>query len=149
MKGNLPAAAGWQLLEVVRRPDVGRGFVVSDELQAEPVGALRHVRRELRALRAAGIPPDSALGAPDVERIVFTCPDDRSSTTFYVLKCKPGHWRLYFVADANKRRITFLFAVAKKTQRRDTDDVKKCCARLKEYEAQTNPVLGSLDYLCS
>ncbi len=140
MPSDLRAALGWTAVQFVQRPDSDppSGFAVEDEIEGLSAEELRHVRRELRALQAAGIPPDTNLGQPDIERIPHRCKGDTHKTDFYVLKCKPGDWRLYFIADDRRKRLIFLYAVQKRQNKRDPEDLKKCERRLAKLRALTD-----------
>lgn len=134
MKANVKAAVGWELVELVRRPSANAGYVVSEPLIDAGVIELKHVRREMRILRAAGVPPERTLGSPDVECITFRCPNAHNLTEFWELKCKPSQWRFYFVVHPTLPRAIFLHTVAKKKNKRDEKhDLSICCTRLSEY----------------
>jgi hypothetical protein len=136
MRKDLSAALGWTALQLVERPDpkTPRGFVIDDALEDVPRMELDCVRSELRTLQAAGIPPDENLGRPKVEKIREKCPKSQSTNDFYVLKCKPSGWRLYFIVDHDRKRFIFLYAVHKKQNGRDPADVHVCCNRLAKLE---------------
>lgn len=147
MTGDINATVGCEIVELVRRADPPSGFVISDELRSEGDQQLRLVRRQLKALSAAGCPPDRTKGNPIIESISWKVTSDGRTETqvFWVLKCKPGHWRMYFVMSETKRRAIFLYAIAKKTDKRnEKHDLSICVARLKELRAQTQPRLASL-----
>lgn len=134
MSRNLKAALGWTLWQLVARPrsQPPCGLVVDDEIAKASGEDLRDIRSELRALSAAGIPPDTDLGRPNFDRIPYKCSGSHSKSTFYVLKAKPSGWRLYFVADAVHNQIIFLYVVNKKRTPRNTEDYDVCCNRLEK-----------------
>lgn len=137
MRRDLKAALGWNLRQLVMRPtsDPPRGLVVDDELEKASKDDLRDIRSELRALQAAGVPPDENLGRPNFDRIAHKCSGSHSKSTFYVLKPKPSGWRLYFVVDVPHTQFIFLYAVNKKRTERDTADYDVCCTRLEKLTA--------------
>lgn len=67
--------------------------------------------------------PDARLylkdkrGKPLVDRA-----DDEKEPPIYLLKCKPGCWRLYFYVDSAAHRFTYLSAKCKKKQEREASD---------------------------
>jgi hypothetical protein len=149
MQRDLRAALGWTSVQLVERPTSAppRGWVIDDAIEGLSAYDLRDVRSELRSLQAAGIPPDEDMGRPNYERIPYQCPGHDAPTDFYVLKCKPSGWRLYFIVDESKRQFTFLYAVHKKTNKRDSEDIRTCCrrlARLNELAAARVPCLDHL-----
>lgn len=134
------ATDDWTLFEIERTGGSGRrpcsGAYLAD---TPPAGA--HAREvllvfaELRKLLAAGVPPDRTRGNPDVQPWAGKCSGAHQKTTFYVLKAKPGGWRLYFhVRSATHRQLEFLLAVHKKQDRRDPADFEQCCRLLAARE---------------
>lgn len=149
MGTDLKAALGWTMVQFVMRPQSTppTGYVVDDEFLQCTDDELRDVRSELITLQAAGIPPDEDKGRPRVEHIPFRCPGTHEDESFYVLKPKPDHWRLYFVADIPKQKITFLYVVSKKKWKREKEDLKVCCARLKKLRKFAEERVPCIDYL--
>lgn len=78
---------------------------------------------KLRLLKAHGWPVPR--GSLDIEAV---------SSGMYVLKCKPGFWRLYFSVIDSQRRILLLLAVAKKKWKRNPNDLAKASRRLGDYQ---------------
>jgi hypothetical protein len=122
------ATTDWVFLEVIdhrgKRP-------CSDAYADANVEELANVFAELRLLRAAGVPPNRLLGSPEVELIKHKCKGDHKKTSLYALKAKPSGWRLYFrVLDPNLRQLEFLYAVHKKKDKRDPEDLDRCCGIL-------------------
>lgn len=116
----------WELLELVdregRRPCSGayegRGAANTQEL--------KKIYTQIRLLRAAGCPPEDGKRRPTIEKVLdyeFEAAGGQHSVPVFVLKCKPSHWRLYFYKPSpNARCVVFLFAVKKKTDKRDPAD---------------------------
>lgn len=133
------ATDDWQLLEIERvgngkRPCSDAYLDSADASEARGLEVL-NVFTELIKLRAAGVPPDQTKGNPDVQPWKGKCSNAHKQTTFYVLKSKPGGWRLYFhVQDATRRQVEFLLAVHKKRDRRDPADFAQCCRLLAARE---------------
>lgn len=78
---------------------------------------------KLRLLKAHGWPVPR--GSLDIEAV---------SSGMYVLKCKPGFWRLYFSVIDPERRILLVLAVAKKKRKRNPNDLAKASRRLGDYQ---------------
>jgi hypothetical protein len=78
---------------------------------------------KLRLLKAHGWPVPR--GSLDIEAV---------SSGMYVLKCKPGFWRLYFSVIDPRRRILLVLAVAKKKRKRNPNDLAKASRRLGDYQ---------------
>lgn len=125
----------WTLTEVA----VGDRTSISETFADPkvPDEAFAQVWRDLSLLRVSGCPPDRSrstliiehLGKHRMERL------DRD-VHYWVLKCKPTTWRLYFyVVDRDARHIEFLFAVDKRTQKRDPEDAKRCIRILKKVDS--------------
>jgi len=77
---------------------------------------------KLRLLKAHGWPVPR--GSLDIAAV---------SSGMYVLKCKPGFWRLYFSVIDPQRRILLLLAVAKKKWKRNPNDLAKASRRYADY----------------
>ncbi len=90
------------------------------------------VMSKLQILRAAGCPADKTRGNPEIEHVGKCVVLARKKpVSVYVLKPKPGHWRLYFhIANREARVIEFLYSVKKKTNKRDPKDLDRCCTVL-------------------
>jgi hypothetical protein len=117
-----PADPPWRLYEVVkrdRRP-------VSEAFRNANSAELAHIARELRLLRVAGMPPDRERGNPDIQQCFKWKSPRRDQALVYVLKAKPSQWRLYFYVIRQSRIIEFIYAVAKKENRRDPQDEAAC-----------------------
>jgi len=129
----------WQIDEVVIRSHGALTHVIgmaSDNLSDEDIA---NVFAELRILAAAGCPPDREHGSPRIEKWKkYTQPKWRRAYMIYVLKPKPGRFRLYFyVHDPKTRQLTILYVVEKKTDKRDPNDFGKCCRILDKLAAHT------------
>ena len=117
-----PADTPWRLYEVVkrdRRP-------VSEAFQDANREEKANIARELRLLRLAGMPPDRERGIPDIQKCFKWKSPRREEALVHVLKAKPSHWRLYFYVHRQSRIIEFIYAVAKKENRRDPQDEAAC-----------------------
>lgn len=133
------ATEDWELLEIEH---VGNGKRPCSDSYLGPTAAsdahvaeVLNVFAELRKLKAAGVPPDKTKGNPDVQPWTAKCSGAHHKTTFYVLKAKPGGWRLYFhVKDPTRRHLEFLHDVHKKRDRRDPEDFAQCCRLLAARE---------------
>lgn len=119
------AADDWEMDEIVVR-DGKRPC--SDAYAAATDEELVQIFRELRLLRAAGVPPDRHRGNPIVQSWKGKCKGEHSRSEFFVLKAKPSGWRLYFfVPDRKQRRIVFLYSVNKKKNEHDQEDFQRLC----------------------
>jgi hypothetical protein len=114
----------WELLEIVRRDR----RPCSDAYSSANDEELVRVFGQLLLLRAAGCPSDRERGSPAIQRVEkYKVRGSRQTIAIYVLKTTPSSWRLYFfVQDPKQRRIVFLYAVSKKTNKRDPADIKRC-----------------------
>jgi len=115
----------WELLEI----EVDGACPCSDALASASDHERALVDRKLRLVAAAGMPPDPERGRYVYERAGrYDLRRKGVRITVYVLKCKPGPWRLYFYrVPGNTRQIEFLHAVQKKGRKRDPQDFKICC----------------------
>jgi hypothetical protein len=131
------AVDDWKILELVHKHNGKRPC--SDEYADRANDAeLNQIFGELRKLRASGYPPQPERGIPNVQQWSLKCPDDHRNTTFHVLKAKPSGWRLYFyLRDAMRREVEFLYAVHKKGDARDPADFKHLCHLLRRLNAGT------------
>ena len=115
----------WTLWEVEYRRGGVLNRPVTEGLQAR--GSATDTKRavaKLRLLKAHGWPVPR--GSLEVEA---------AAPGLYVLKCKPGFWRLYFGVLYPERRILLLLAVAKKKRGRDPHDIPKAARRLADYQS--------------
>jgi len=149
MKRDLQAALGWSLRQFVSRPtsEPPCDFAVDDEIAAASTKHLREIKSELRALQAAGVPPVTELGRPNLDHFAHKCKFDHTATDFYILKAKPSGWRFYFIVDQSNKTFIFLYVVQKKRNARNTDDYDVCCNALKKLNAlrsQRIPCLAKL-----
>jgi len=115
----------WTLWEVEYRRGGLIERPVTEELQARGSATdTKQAVARLRLLKAHGWPVPR--GSLEIEA---------AAPGLYVLKCKPGFWRLYFSIVDPPRRILLLLAVAKKKQGRNPDDIPKAARRLADYES--------------
>lgn len=117
-----PADTPWRLYEVVkrdRRP-------VSEAFQDANSTEQAIIARELQLLRLAGMPPDPERVRPDIQKCFKWKSPSGQQAVVYVLKAKPSPWRLYFYVQHELRIIEFIYAVAKKENRRDPKDEAAC-----------------------
>lgn len=122
----------WSLLEIERdgRRPCSDAYI-DDANDRELVSVLS----QLMLLRAAGCPPDPTKGLPNYQKAGKYRQSDGHLITVHVLKAKPSRWRLYyFVEDPEKKRIVFLYAVSKKTDKRDPQDLARCKRLLEDLE---------------
>jgi hypothetical protein len=131
------AADDWEMLEIVvrgRRP-------CSDEYAEAKDDDLVKIFRELRLVRATGMPPDRHRGNPDVQKWSGRCRGSHKQVVFYVLKAKPSGWRLYFfVPEAPRRRMIFLYAVNKKRDERNQEDFQRLCRYRSDVESRRDDI---------
>lgn len=117
-----PADTPWRLLEVVKR----NRRPVSEAFQDANSVEQAILARELRLLLLAGMPPDPERVRPDIQKCFKWKSPRRQQAVVYVLKAKPSPWRLYFYVNYTSRTIEFIYAVAKKENRRDPKDEAAC-----------------------
>lgn len=134
---NPVAAKGWEVVELLLRPDSEpqRDYVVSDFLEEANSKELIQIKKQLRLLAAAGIPPDQELTKPDIEPWIRRCKWATKDSEIWVLKCKPSRWRIYFLADPASKRAVALLTVSKKRDDRNTEDFEVCCKRIDRLAA--------------
>lgn len=117
-------ADDWELFELVRRGRRPCSDAYADDANNEE---LHNVLSQLQLLRAAGCPADREKGQPNYQFVGKHSLESGRTVAVYVLKAKPSRWRLYyFVDDLERKRIVFLHAVSKKTDKRDPEDLKRC-----------------------
>lgn len=90
---------------------------------------LTQLYHQLRLLRAAGCPPDTEKGNPQIQKWKKYRPKGfATALQIYVLKTKPARWRVYFyvVPPSSKRQIEILHVVEKKQQKRNPADLTRC-----------------------
>lgn len=132
MRYNVRAATDdWVLFETARAGKLAiSGIPLDDDLL--------DMYHALRLLKAAGCPPDKTRGNPEVDVWRSKCKGEHSKSVFYVLKAKPGRWRLYFLVTSRERReITFLLAVEKKHDKRNPKDFARLCTLRGKLESGT------------
>jgi hypothetical protein len=128
---------GWKIIELVIRDDRPCSDTYADARDEDLV----QIFRELRLLRAAGMPPDQHKGNPDVQVWSKQCKNEHQKTKFFVLKIKPSGWRLYFmVPDHQHHRIIFLYAVQKKKHARNQEDFETLCRYRRTLASGRNDV---------
>lgn len=76
----------------------------------------------------------AAHGFPPREPCVEYERCDKRSPPVFVLKAKPGCWRVYFAEMPSERRLVYLYAVCKKKWPRDSDDCDVARARWLRFE---------------
>jgi hypothetical protein len=115
----------WTLWEIEYRREGGSvERPVTEELLARGSSTdTKQAISKLRLLKAHGWPVPR--GSLDIEAV---------SSGMYVLKCKPGFWRLYFSVIDPRRRILLVLAVAKKKRKRNPNDLAKASRRLGDYQ---------------
>jgi hypothetical protein len=115
----------WTLWEIEYEREGGSvDRPVTDELLARGSSTeTKQAISKLRLLKAHGWPVPG--GSLDIETV---------ASGMYVLKCKPGFWRLYFSVIDPRRRILLLLAVAKKKWKRNPNDLTKASRRLGDYQ---------------
>jgi hypothetical protein len=116
--------SGWTLWEIEYQREDLVERPVTEELQGRGSGTdTKQAVSKLRLLKAHGWPVPR--GTLDIEAL---------ESGLYVLKCKPGFWRLYFSVIDPQRRILLLLAVAKKKWKRDPNDLAKASRRLGDHQ---------------
>jgi hypothetical protein len=116
--------SGWTLWEIEYQREGLVERPVTEELQGRGSGIdTKQAVSKLRLLKAHGWPVPR--GTLDIEAL---------ESGLYVLKCKPGFWRLYFSVIDPQRRILLLLAVAKKKWKRDPNDLAKASRRLGDHQ---------------
>jgi hypothetical protein len=115
--------AEWSLWEARWR---GKGYC-TEALADEPVGDLVVVYSQLRLLVAGGVPSKRELGNPKYQQWgKMRVHGSKLTVPLYVSKPNRSHWRLYFIAVQDHRRIIVLYAVKKKENPRDPADFGRC-----------------------
>jgi hypothetical protein len=114
----------WTLWEIEYQREGLVERPVTEELQVRGSSTdTKQALSRLRLLKAHGWPaPGRSL---DIEAV---------GSGIYVLKCKPGFWRLYFSVIDRQRRILLLLAVTKKKWKRNPHDLAKASRRLGDYQ---------------
>ena len=121
------ALESWTLREIEYQREGRLEHPITDELAAhgrvaERVSALA----KLKLLCAHGWP--SATSSLKIDKV---------ADGLFVLKCKPGCWRIYFHMIADEKAFLLLHAVCKKTRKRNPHDPDKASRRLADYQRGT------------
>lgn len=115
----------WTLWEIEYRRGGLVERPVTDDLQGRGSSIdTKQAISKLRLLKAQGWPVPR--GTLEIEVV---------ASGLYVLKCKPGFWRLYFTVIDPQRHILLLLAVAKKKWKRNPNDLTKAASRLSDYQS--------------
>lgn len=124
-----PGVVGdWTIYEVIKN----KRCIFSEAYADTGDSEFQHIQSQIYLLRIAGCPADREKGNPIIQK-VGKC---KTGETVHVLKAKPSQWRLYFhVLDSEKRKLEFIYAVEKKTNKRDPEDLKRCCRILSDISA--------------
>jgi len=119
--GILPPDGGpWTVFEWCHEREGKRDQPVSEAL-ARGGGSHQPINR-LLLLRTLGWP--EAIQSLRFENL---------GAGLWMLKCKPGPWRLWLVVDVKARAFTVVHAVAKKKWERDPDDTGIASRRAKRF----------------
>jgi hypothetical protein len=127
-----PVRRAWESLEPVsRRPqdadaDWEPRYIFSRDLPLDDPQEMALIVAEMTLLQEQGFPPKQAVVEYD------PCDKSRKGKRqkLYVLKAKPGCWRLIFGVDEEQHRVIYLLAVCKKKWSRDAEDCETARKRL-------------------